>query len=421
MKKYFVVLFVVVLGLISYFLYPKGHTRFLPKTLKKSAELVYSGKYDSAMIYANIVVESAKNPNNIAYAENMLGYCWYMKENLDSSYQHYLNSLRATSKSDSMDHSLRISTLMSLGDIFERFEMHKRSIQYYQSAIEILKIHESKHIIRAYYSLGFNQSKVNDIECVRSYYQALEFATKYENPEYESLCLHDLGNLMLETENYESAIEYYNMSLVSSYTKGNKVFQATAYQGIGEANYYMKDYDLAEQNLSMAEEIKRELDNQEYRFTAHMFLARLSRDKGNLENSEIEFKKAIEYFPLADLTRENVRVFKELSEVQAELGKPNESHQSNIRYYAEIENYLDAREKAALLAKQDQFDTTVAVTEAQYKIRDKWELLKEDLNWGLIFKIGAILYILICAFITERLIREAKKALRLNTIPMQRI
>ncbi len=413
MKKVFIVLLALVSVSVLYVIWPNGPKRNLPATLQKSAGFLYSGNYDSSEVYARQVLTDARNLNNIAYANNIIGYCWFAKGNLDSSYHYYNESLHASNKSDSVDYELKIRTLMALGAIFENFQINKKAIQYYSSAVQLLEIYESKSIVRAYFNLAYNQSKINDIECVQSYYYALEYATKYKNDFYESLCLHDLGNLMLDTKNYESAIEYYNMSLVSVHTKNNKEDQAFAYQGIGEANFFMGNYDLAEKNLLKAEEIKKGLDNQKYRFSSHLFLARLNKEKGLLEKSENEYRIAIQYYPLNELNRQNIKVYKELSDVQLAQGKTQQSYETNVKHYAEVDRYLDEREKATQLAKQDQFDTTVAVTEAQYRIRDKWELLKEDLNWGLILKVGALLYILLLGFFAHHLIRAVKQSFTL--------
>ncbi|MFY0625569.1 MAG: tetratricopeptide repeat protein [Reichenbachiella sp.] len=407
-----VLLYTCILATIcgTLYLWPTDNNRNLPRDLEISRKHLSNQNFDTAISTARLVLESAKNKNNQAYAEAIIGYSYYILGDLDSSYIHYKNSLNFSNQSDSVDHLLKASTFNMLGAIFETKAIYKKSIQYYQSSIDIYESFDKPEIVKVYYNLAYNQSQINDIECVKSYYKALEYATQFENFYYETICLNDLGNLMLTTENYEAAIEYFTMSLKSEYTQGKDDIKSFAYQGLGEAYFLMENYIESEENLKKALSFKEKLDNKKYIFTAQLYLARLKKAQGDFHSSEDLYGKAIEYFPLADHNRENIAVFKELSAVQAELGKMDESNDSKVRHYAELEKYLDERERAAELARQDQFDATVAVSEAQYRKNNIFTFIKDEMNWVVFIKAGCILYMIFFLLVAEKKTRSVRMA-----------
>jgi tetratricopeptide (TPR) repeat protein len=386
----FIFCVVSVLGALVYWLWPASSVRYLPQTLQQSNDLLYEGKYDSAMYYAREVVNSAKNQNNLAYAEAILGYCWYVKDNIDSSYYHYKRSLRASNKADSTDYYLKVSTLNQLGIVFQKYQIHKKAIEYFGRALKILEVYERPAIAIIYYNMAYNQRQINDIECVKSYYNALQYATKHKSPRYESLSLNALGNLMLETSNYESAIEYYKMALSTDFTNSSKKYTSFAFQGLGEANFHLDQIEESEKHLNEGLAIILQLEDKKYVFRSYQFLGRLYEKKGDSEQAEKYYLQAIEYFSLADHTRENIGIFRELSKVQQQLDKIEESSLNNMKHYQELEKYLDEKEKAAQLARQDLFEQTVAISESNFRKNMEWLTLKDEVNWHFLFFISTL-------------------------------
>lgn len=386
-------------------------SRQLPKKLQEANDQLRTGNCESAKIIAAEVISDARNPNNIGFAENIIGYCWFIEGDLDSSYYHYVRSLNALNEADSTDYKLKAITYNMIGYIFEHLEEHNKAIEYMTKSVNILEEYPSKQIYHVYYNLAVNQSKVNDISCVKTFYKALEYATKYENSYFEMRCLKQLGNLMLETNNYDAAIEYYNNALLTDHAKKDSMLTSFCYQGLGEAYYHLNKQNLSEENLNKALRIKKKLKNQSFVFTSKLYLARLRQKQGRLEAAEKAYYEAIEFFPLADHTRENIAVYKELAKVQMELGKYDESSHSNYLHYEEIEKYLDEREKAAQLAKQDDFDVTVAAKESQFRNNSVREVFKDEFDWGLLMtRINITLGLFLIMLYLEQTRRRSRPA-----------
>lgn len=414
-KKAFVVPAIIVTAItVVTFLYWSNfndNKRVLPENLQSARNHLVTQNYDSAILFAQTVINKAKNQNNIAYAENIIGYAWFYKGNMDSSYYHYANSIKASHKSDSVDLYVRANTYSNLGSVFEDLEIHEKAISYYKKSVEIYTELESPELAKQYYNIAFNQSKVNDIECVKSYYKALEVATQFENKYYEAICLNDLGILMLETSNYVAASEYFTMSLTSDYTMRDDEMKAFAHHGLGVAYVHLEELKNAKKELKIGIELYNKVNNKQFLLNAYRNLSKALAKEDNPQASEQALLKGIEYFSYASHTRDNIKVFQELSDIQYGLGKIKASNANKVRHYSEIEKYLDEKERASELAKKDQFDQTVAVQEAHYRNNSLFTHIKDELDWGLLVKLGCLLYFSFFLIVAERKLRWITVAL----------
>ena len=369
MKKIlFIIPFFIIGGVIYYFLVENNkNDRELPALLNVATDFVYQDACDSAVDYASRIIQSAKNPNNLAFAHTIIGYCEFENGNLDSAFAHYDLARTHTLSSDSLDYYLLVEINAMLGSIFEEYEKYYRAAQYFKEAINILSKYERPFIADAHYNLAFCQSQLNDIKCIKTYYQAIGYSQKYNNHRIESMCLNDLGHVMLETHNYESAREHYEASLATKYALSNYRIQYFAYQGIGESYYYEDKLGKSKENLDKALALMLLEGDNKNAFSVYHFLGKLMAKFKYYKQAEEYYDLAIQLLPYAQFTRKNIEVYADISFVQSIQGKTDLSTKNHTTHYELMNQYIDRLEHASKLVQQDTFDSIVNVTESSFR------------------------------------------------------
>ncbi|MGL1887792.1 MAG: tetratricopeptide repeat protein [Reichenbachiella sp.] len=313
--------------------------------------------YDSIIFYSKKELSSTTHEFNKVVAYGIIGRSFYNKREYDSAYFYYTKSIEYSKKVDSSykksSEFFKATSYNMLGLIFKKQHLYIKAIKYFEAAIDIVKDKDKSSICSYYYNLADTQSLISDINCVESYYKALEYATHFKINKYEASCRSNLGFLMLETNNITAAEEYFTQALESEYAQNNQRITSFCLQGLGEANYHHKKYGLALDYAQKSLIIKQEENIEEHLFSSFLLLARIHKNKNNLEIAEGYYKKALIYFSNTKQNRESIDVFKELSDVQYEVGKYNQSEINNQNHFDELEKFLQKKTKATKLAALD--------------------------------------------------------------------
>jgi tetratricopeptide (TPR) repeat protein len=109
----------------------------------------------------------------------------------------------------------------------------------------------------AYYQAGELNTISKNYETARQYYlKGMEFIG--ENPELEGRLLNGLGNLLMQTDEWEKALDYFHRALVTAQKAENPLLSSKLYADIG--NYYLrkKDFVLALENQNKSLNIRLE-------------------------------------------------------------------------------------------------------------------------------------------------------------------
>ncbi|RJE74443.1 lipopolysaccharide assembly protein LapB [Reichenbachiella sp. MSK19-1] len=347
MNKFIIAaLFAILVGSAIYYFFSPSR-KDISIEVKSSVEKMSNGEYDSAIILAKQILQTSQNSKNSFYSLSIIGYSYFKKKDLDSSFLYYSKALAIKH----IEPTEKANALNMVGVIFQHKQTHPSAIKYFQQAINLYETGNNKKLPIAYYNLAYSQSQTDNIACIDSYYKALEYASKFEDKRYEVYCLSDLGNLMLETTNYKAATEYFYESLDNEYTKNHVRSRAIALQGLGEAEYASKDYDSAKLHALEALKIKTERSYDDLLFTSYFLLGRIYRNTGDLNEAENNLKRAVIYYPHNERNKQAVNVFKELSDVQLQLGKMQQSEYHNQLHFEELERILDEKKKSYNMSK----------------------------------------------------------------------
>ncbi len=184
---------------------------------------------------------------------------------------------------------------------------------------------------------GVLHASLGDFENARNAYDAaLKIRRKSQDPAAQAETLNNLGQLKLQIREYRSALAYYEEAYRLTPRKEHRRGQAYALQGIGEARYKLGEgqaaleplrksvemlHDLGERNgesyswqvlaecersipdYERALALEREIGNRPGEAISLAGLARVQRDRGDLDSARASIEKALE---IVESSRSNV-------------------------------------------------------------------------------------------------------------------
>jgi len=221
-----------------------------------------SGDFKNAYLDATIALKKSKNAGEtkvIAYAMNFLGRyslrTGFYKEGID-----YFNNSITLAKKIKMK-GIIPKNLYDLKNIYDSLALHDQKA--YRSTLKMLidaatLENDTAYLEAGYYYLGTSMTeKVRDFNGADSLLnKCLEIALIKKDTNFTVLCLANLGwNLYLEKK-YDSAIKYYNKSLLYSIPGKRYAYSANALGNLGtiyrdihdtekSIKYYQKSIDQA--------------------------------------------------------------------------------------------------------------------------------------------------------------------------------
>jgi tetratricopeptide (TPR) repeat protein len=135
-----------------------------------------------------------------------------------------------------------------------------------------------------FYQAGELSVHTKNHEAARGYYErGMEFAD--DNPELNGRLLSGLGNLLILTDNWEQAIDYFTKALVIIKTYNNHLLESKLYADVG--NYYLKkgDHKLALENQIKSLEMRLAKNMVNPAITNYIQLAEIYLLSGNVEEA----------------------------------------------------------------------------------------------------------------------------------------
>lgn len=271
--------------------------------LLKGMNLVFESKFQMSigfLIEANELFTAIDEKGGVMSCNNLLCISYRSLGQLDIAQVHIQKSLRAAEY------------------------LEKKSPFYYYKTI-------------TYYQAGELHSISKNYELAKEYYQkGMEFVG--ENSELEGRLLNGLGNVLLNTHEWEKALDYLNRSLATAKKANNPLLESKSYADIG--NYYQqkKDYPLALENQYKSLEIRTEKGFLNPSITNYTNLAGIY-----LELNDIE--QAIKFATFAVETSSRLNVLIKLYEAHDILAKAYEKSGDTSKAYEHFKLFHKYKEE----------------------------------------------------------------------------
>lgn len=165
-----------------------------------------------------------------------------------------------------------------------------------------------------YLLFSFVYSKVGNLsEAARSNYEALKIFEKLDDNYYMAVTTSNLADQYVLLKRYDEAFEYYNKAINVLQHAGDLVNLSGLYLAIGQVYISLKKYDKAEENIYLALETGKKINDPYCKGQASEVLADLYQLRG-------EFQKALEYYLEAEKLYRSVSNMEKLALISTTIG-----------------------------------------------------------------------------------------------------
>lgn len=243
------------------------------------AELNFHSHYDNAIQNSLLVINKFKDshyPIILGWHYWLVGHCYAFKGNYNLAEENLLKAMKLIAGITPIPVSLKSDILVSLA-MNEEFQEKgpEKSIQYLEEVLDLVK---------------------NEINSIR-----------------KANCLMALGNVYLNAERNEEALDYYFAAAVTFEHYFDLSNMACAYSNIGTAYIKLKNYKEAEKFLEKSLELRIKAGSPDHLSISYYNLALLYKDIKKFDSAQDMLRKSKEI-----LLRTGSRPYLELTEAMIE-------------------------------------------------------------------------------------------------------
>ncbi len=363
-----------------------------------------SSDAEKAIKYAGQALKIAQSLNDKkgeAQAYGNLGMGYYFLSEYDELLDYYKKSL-STYKSIGDQHGVSV-----LATTFYRLEKFQKALDNYKRSLLIyLSENNTEMIVSTYEQMGDVYKNLGDYSiALENYRKALDnIPDEGEGSNYDKISIWGhIGDIMMNQENYDSSIEYYNLLLQELNKRSDEQGISSVLSNMATVYYLKGELDTAQDLYSKALELQIKLNDHYGASMTFLNLAKILSDYNLIKLAIVNHKKSIklaEVINARDILQTN---YLELSLLYKRLNDFKNAYEYQV-LYADVSDFL------ALEQNAEQFVNTLAVHDLEQEKQEneylqaknenyRLRLEKENLSkWRLSFGF-TILVVLILVFI----------------------
>lgn len=210
--------------------------------------IMTKGDYDKAIEYytdalriREIILDSA----GIASTTNNLGMIFYKQQKFEHAIGYYRQALAINHHQNILSKECLI--LNNLGNIYDEMRVLDSSVYYYQKAIlKSQEVGDARLMAISYGNMGVTQQKLKNYALAKNYLnRALKIRIASEDLEGQAILYNNLGAVYIGTNQYDSAIYFFDTSLVFSEKIDYKEATRDNYLGLSKAYNQLQQFENA--------------------------------------------------------------------------------------------------------------------------------------------------------------------------------
>ena len=165
---------------------------------------------------------------------------------------------------------------------------HKRALTYFK------KTKDTFYTAKCYNSLAVTYRKLNlEKEAFENYLIGLKLSEELHNKRGESISLNGMGNVFLNTEQYNKALKYFKRAIAIETDKKSYKNREYGYANIGEVFMAKKEYDSAFYYFDESFKIAKKHPHKENLAIKHILFGKLYQQEKKYKQSSKEYQIAI--------------------------------------------------------------------------------------------------------------------------------
>ncbi|MDB4534422.1 tetratricopeptide repeat protein [Vicingaceae bacterium] len=380
----------------------------------KSLEYLYQAQTLNAS--EKILKESIIN-------NNYIGYVYWHKSEYDSSL-HYHNKALELAEGESLnDENLSFTYLMLGNDYYDKGNFNQASIFYYKSLKVAERIGSNDMLIQINNRLSKLYFKMKDYTlAVSSALKSLEL-NQSKNIRELGVSYNTLGNLSLIKNEHDSALYYFNKTLVSFQKCGDVIGQSIASINLGDtylALFHRKNnrslLDSSYNYYEKSHYLNSNVDNKFGMIYGLWGMADVNVEKENTQEALLNYQKALNVSVDIGAKSEELNLYKKLHLLYDDSKKPDSSL-LYLKRHVLLKNKVESTEQSKQLLRQESIYEAEKIIEKEKTASERKLFIENEKNkWKNIF-IGLIIFVaLILLYISYISLKRLKTIRSKNKI-----
>ena len=317
-------------------------------SLKLIKKLYDAKQYNQALKF---IIESEKLANQLHFSKG-IGKAAYFKALIYAKKNDYLNAISEYTKAKSVYTDLKdllgiAKVDLSIGVIEIKRENYNKGIEFIESALsELERKEQTEELNIAYSHLAFAYQQTNAIE------KSVEFNLKalqvqIHTNDYAGMVKSNsnLANLYSIKKEHRKAIEYYELVLANS-GQTNDSLRAHIYPKLGGEYLHFNNYDIAASYLLRGLELNRQSNNKSNLLISLNNLGELNFKLNKFLLAEQQLLEATEIAKSIDKKYELLRNYRLLTEMDSTRGRFDRAFVWQKEYF-NLKNELESRRIAS--------------------------------------------------------------------------
>ncbi|RLD26792.1 MAG: hypothetical protein DRI54_02175 [Bacteroidetes bacterium] len=335
----------------------------LLQDLEKKSRASYGNSLDSSMYYARQIIEVCKAedvPEYHAFAINWIGICFMRKGVADSAEVYYQNAIKYGLANDVL-HIAQKARLNRSINYFQQGMFDDAATAAMVSLEGFKEVGDSVGMAHAQYNLGNCLFRLGRYDESMTFYRDAEPVYKgLTNPWSLANLYTALGSVHQETDELDSALFYFNLSVKLKGSIGGENFCASEYINIADVYFFRNELDSAFLYNKKALIVAQAIGDQRKEATSYINLSQLFTLKSISDSGIYYAKKALEIYQIVNDDFIRYNAYLRLSEAYDLLGSSHEAY----RYYKDYVVLKDSIENIAI-------EERVAELEKKYRLAEK--------------------------------------------------
>lgn len=210
--------------------------------------------YDFAMACEKAALK-CRSPKHLAKSYNLLGILFYKKRDFTNALNFQKQALNLN-KSVQNETGVAIN-LTNLGNIYSDINYYDLAEKSYLQALQSYnKTDNTIQIARCLLNIGvlkYTQKKLS--AAIKQFEQSLSYATQCNDHDLIASCYNNIGTILREQNKPDSALMYLEEALKIRQQTDNEMELADSYNNIANVYILLKNFNLASNYISLAQEI----------------------------------------------------------------------------------------------------------------------------------------------------------------------
>ncbi len=284
---------------------------------------------------------------------------------------------------------------------------------YTDAALEFEKAGSEDGANKARMNIGYIYIGLEDLPKAKSYFRkSLAFFESEKNSSMLANIYNMMGGFALFDNESDSAIFYYEKSVINAKEVGSIIDEGRAISGLGQAYLMLEQYDKARKYLIESLRIEKTLGNEAGIIQSYIQLGNFELERGNLKESKKYYGTLESYPNLQKYPMQEKYLYENYLKVFEKEGNPQKSYEYYKKFIAAKDSIASSEIAASINELNQKYETELKENEILRLQKNEAEqglIIEEEKNKNLVLIFVSLFMVGVIAFVSVIYLQSKKR------------